>query len=534
MDDKRKTSLRLSQGKTKLIPRDINESLGKIPPQAPEMEIAVLGAIMLEKHAFPVVSNFLFPSHFYTEKHCIIYQAFIDLSENNDPIDMRTVINQLRKVGKIELVGGAFYIAELTSKISSAANIEYHARVIIDMSIKRQVIQLASLLHQKAYDDTTDPFDILDESIASLNTIHEGILVENVESRIKELWKVRQITERPEAEVPLIAINGVVMITAGNHSLIKGQKKSRKTLFITYAIQQFFLQNPTATADDVHLFDTEQGKSHVWQVREKIRKLTGYELPIFFLRGMPPEERRNFIKHTVKYWAKTPRIIVIDGVRDLMSDINNAIEATDVIVWLESLIMEHNVHIIEVLHENKGSEEARGHIGTELLNKAQVTIQLVKDKESGITTVKCDNARDQEFEPFFLDHGPEPDFLPIIVGMPVKESKILEEAKSKREVLISIFEDGPLSGSELKEEIKLNFGLSKHKTDALIREFKNAGWILKNGKINDPTAQWKCMISKEHPNLIPMSEAIAQTSLFSENGHSHETIEEDTTEDLPF
>ena len=109
----------------KLLVRDISESLGKLPPQALDLEEAVLGALMLEKGALNAVVEFLKPEHFYSEQHQEIYRAIIDLFKGSEPVDMRTVVNQLRKNAKIELVGGAYYIAELTSKVSSAANIEY-------------------------------------------------------------------------------------------------------------------------------------------------------------------------------------------------------------------------------------------------------------------------------------------------------------------------------------------------------------------------------------------------------------------------
>src|SRR5882757_128854 len=143
--EQRSTSLRASASagagnRAKLLVRDISESLGKLPPQAPDLEEAVLGALMLEKNALTAVVEFLRPDHFYSEQHKEIYTAIIDLFKSSDPVDMRTVVAQLRKNGKLEIVGGAYYIAELTSKVSSAANIEYHARIIIEMAIKRELI----------------------------------------------------------------------------------------------------------------------------------------------------------------------------------------------------------------------------------------------------------------------------------------------------------------------------------------------------------------------------------------------------------
>lgn len=191
MEQGRSTSLRLSS-KSKLIPRDISESLGKLPPQAPDLEEAVLGALMLEKNALNDVIEFLKPEHFYSDVHNEIYTAIIDLFKESEPVDMRTVVNQLRKTGKIEVIGGAYYIAELTSKVSSAANIEYHARVIIEMAIKRELIRVASQIHQDAFEDTTDVFELLDKTEQSIFQISDSNLRKNYDSMKNLMYRAIQ------------------------------------------------------------------------------------------------------------------------------------------------------------------------------------------------------------------------------------------------------------------------------------------------------------------------------------------------------
>ncbi|MBL7861715.1 MAG: replicative DNA helicase [Cyclobacteriaceae bacterium] len=185
--EQRSTPVRLSSvmsgtGKSKLLVRDLTESLGKLPPQALDLEEAILGALMLEKNALTAVVEFLRPDHFYTEQHKEIYTAIIDLFKASEPVDMRTVVAQLRKSAKLELVGGAYYIAELTSKVSSAANIEYHARIIIEMAIKRDLIQIASQIHHDAYEDTTDVFELLDKTEQNIFQISDSNLRKNYDS----------------------------------------------------------------------------------------------------------------------------------------------------------------------------------------------------------------------------------------------------------------------------------------------------------------------------------------------------------------
>jgi replicative DNA helicase len=182
MEQGRSTSLRLSSKSNKLIPRDISESLGKLPPQALDLEEAVLGALMLEKNALNAVVEFLKPEHFYKDSHKEIYNAILDLFKASEPVDMRTVVHQLRKNGKIELIGGTYVIPELTARVSSAANIEFHARVIMEMAIKRKLIEVASQIHNDAYEDTTDVFELLDKTEQSVFEISDSNLRKNYDN----------------------------------------------------------------------------------------------------------------------------------------------------------------------------------------------------------------------------------------------------------------------------------------------------------------------------------------------------------------
>jgi replicative DNA helicase len=197
--EQRSTSLRASASagagnRTKLLARDISESLGKLPPQAPDLEEAVLGALMLEKNALTAVIEFLRPEHFYLESHKLIYEAIIDLFKNSEPVDMRTVVQQLRKNGKLDLIdgSGAFKIAELTSKVSSAANIEYHARIVIEMAIKRNLIEIASQIHHDAYEDTTDVFELLDKTEQGIFKISDTNLRKNYDTMKSLLFQAMQ------------------------------------------------------------------------------------------------------------------------------------------------------------------------------------------------------------------------------------------------------------------------------------------------------------------------------------------------------
>ncbi len=249
--EQRSTSLRVNPdkvgtGKASRLVRDIAESLGKLPPQAPDLEEAVLGALMLEKNALTAVVEFLRPDHFYSEQHKEIYTAIIDLFKSSDPVDMRTVVAQLRKNGKLEIVGGAYYIAELTSKVSSAANIEYHARIIIEMAIKRELIQIASQVHHEAYEDTTDVFELLDKTEQSIFRISDANLRKNYDNMKSLMYRaIQELQEKKNHKDGLTGIptgfSRLDRITSGWQKsdlvIIASRPGMGKTAFIVSAMR---------------------------------------------------------------------------------------------------------------------------------------------------------------------------------------------------------------------------------------------------------------------------------------------------------
>jgi replicative DNA helicase len=176
-----KKSTAYLSGQSRPANRMLETGLGKVPPQALDLEEAVLGALMIEKDALTNVVDILKPQSFYKEAHQRIYNAILTLFRNSEPVDLRTVSMQLRKTGELEFSGGAFYITELTSRVNSAANIEYHARIISEMSMKREMIATASEILKDAYEDTTDVFKLLDKTEQALFSISESNIRKNYE-----------------------------------------------------------------------------------------------------------------------------------------------------------------------------------------------------------------------------------------------------------------------------------------------------------------------------------------------------------------
>ena len=141
-----------------------NYVFGKVQPQAVPLEEAVLGAVMLDKEALVVILDILRPASFYLDAHKVIYEAMMRLFERSQPIDLLTVMEELKKGGDLEAAGGPAYLAELTNRVASAANIEYHARLISQKYIQRELITVSTKIIRDAFEDTTDVFNLLDSA----------------------------------------------------------------------------------------------------------------------------------------------------------------------------------------------------------------------------------------------------------------------------------------------------------------------------------------------------------------------------------
>lgn len=152
---------------------------GRLQPQAVELEESVLGALMIDKEAINTVIDILHPESFYKPAHQEIYRAIKDLFANSQPIDMLTVTQQLRKYGSLEMTGGASYVLGLTTSTNSASNIEFHSRIIVEQAIKREMIRIAFDIQRDAFDDTTDIFDLLDQSEQRFFQVSENNIRKN-------------------------------------------------------------------------------------------------------------------------------------------------------------------------------------------------------------------------------------------------------------------------------------------------------------------------------------------------------------------
>jgi len=192
----------------------VDNTYGHLQPQALEVEKAVLGALMIDKDAYAVVCEMLYPESFYEPRNQMIYAAIRDLSMEEKPVDILTVAERLAKNGVLEEVGGPGYVADLSSRVASSANIEYHANIIAQKFLARQLISFASVIETKALDETSDIDDLMQEA--------EGSLFELSQRNMKKDYtQINPVISQAIQSIQAAAANkdGLTGVATGYHKL---------------------------------------------------------------------------------------------------------------------------------------------------------------------------------------------------------------------------------------------------------------------------------------------------------------------------
>lgn len=192
----------------------------RVQPQALDLEEAVLGALMLEKDALTAVIDILRPEIFYKDAHQTIFRAIQNLFKKSEPVDILTVTSELRTMGDLESIGGPYFLTQLTNRVASAANIEYHVRIISQKYIQRELIHISSDIIRDAFEDTTDVFDLLDNAERNLFAVSEGNLRRSyldIQTLVKEA--IKEIENAKNAEGHLKGVGSgfteIDRVTAG-------------------------------------------------------------------------------------------------------------------------------------------------------------------------------------------------------------------------------------------------------------------------------------------------------------------------------
>jgi len=186
--------------RSKKRPQVVSFERGKLPPQAIDLEEVVLGAMMIDKKGVDTVIDILHSEAFYRESHQFIFESIVKLFENTEPIDLLTVSAKLRADGKLEKIGGDYYLIQLTQKVSSSAHIEYHARIILQKYIQRSLIKISTEIIEDSYDETKDVFNLLDSAESKLYDVTQGNIKKSTETAqslvIQAKRKIEEISNK--------------------------------------------------------------------------------------------------------------------------------------------------------------------------------------------------------------------------------------------------------------------------------------------------------------------------------------------------
>jgi hypothetical protein len=312
---------------------------------------------------------------------------------------------------------------------------------------------------------------------------------------IIEKYKINPLEEVSEPPTYCF-INDKPSLTAGNFSLIIGKKKAGKTFLLGGVVASTVNNSSQISAikgclpvdkNQVLYFDTEQSHYHANRTIKRICTLTGNSNPenlhAYNLRPLPPEMRLRFIENII---TTTPNVglVAIDGIRDLLTmGINDEQEATKLTNMFLKWSFDLNLHIILLLHQNKNDNNARGHIGSEVVNKAETIISVSKDDKSNIFKVVCEDSRDISFEDFAFTISD--DGLPNAAEMSeIKPKKVTDpfHIKSERHlsILTTLFNTKlEYNYNEFKTAIHDEFSIGRDASEKFINYYVNKNWVTK-------------------------------------------------------
>lgn len=313
---------------------------GKIPPQALDLEEAVLGAMMIDKKGLDQVIDILIPDIFYKPAHREIFRAVQKLFHDSQPVDLITISDRLRKDGKMELVGGDYYLMQLTQKVISSAHIDYHSRIIQQKFILRRLIEISSELIEQAYDETVDVFELLNTSEAKLFEITNGYLNRSSETAQTLIYQAIDRIKKVETAEGMTGVssgfNKLDKITSGwqrsDLIIFAARPGMGKTAFMLSMARNIVAEQKLPIA----LFSLEMSSvqlitrliaSETGISSEKLRKaqLSNVEWSQLYSKIKPLEESPLFIDDTpalsvFDLRAKCRRLVSQHGIRLIMID----------------------------------------------------------------------------------------------------------------------------------------------------------------------------------------------------------------------
>ena len=372
------------------------DDYGHLQPQATDLEKAVLGALMIEQDAYSQVSEILRPDSFYEHRHQIIYEAIRRLNIEQKPVDILTVAEQLSSTGQLEEVGGPLYITQLSGMVASSAHIEYHARIIAQKALARELITYTSQIQTKAFDSTQDVDELMQEAEGKLFEISQQNLHKDytqIDPVIKEAYEMiqraaaqsdglsgissgfRQLDKITggwqNSDLVILAARPAMGKTAFALSMAKNIAIDQKIPVAFFSLEMSNVQLVNRLISNVCEIKSEQIRSgqlapHEWgQLDFKIKDLIGAPLYIDDTPQLSVFELRTKARRLVR--EQGVKIIMLDYLQLMnasgMKFGNRQEEVSTISRSLKGLAKELNIPILALSQLNRGVENREGNEG---------------------------------------------------------------------------------------------------------------------------------------------------------------------------
>ena len=335
---------------------------GKLPPQALDLEEAVLGALMLEKKTLTIVLDKLVEANFYKEANQILFRAISNLAQRMEPSDYLMVINELKTMGELEFVGGPYYITQLTGKVASTINAEHHCRIILQKFIQRELIRISSMIIEDAYEDTTDVFDLLDRAHSHLNDMTLNAIDKNEKSTLELMTAFNNKLDKSIANRSKKEITGLStglkdldrMVDGWQPSdliIIAGRPAMGKTAFAIGLMNHIM----TVLDKPVLMFSLEM--TDLQLVGRLVSQDTGISISDIRKGAIGKEEMNKIQSSTGKFFDKKQKgLLIIDD--------NSLMTITELRARAKRIMSEHNpaliiVDYLQLMSGEGGRNESR-------------------------------------------------------------------------------------------------------------------------------------------------------------------------------
>lgn len=282
----------------------VSATFGTLPPQAVELEQAVIGACLLEQQTFRQVGGILDPEHFYQDNHVQLWRILRDMDQAGERIDILTVTERAMATAQLDVVGGAFYISQLTNKVASSANVEYHARIIQQKFMLRHLQQMGAKLI--ALDDTEDVFDTLDMVNTMVAEVNAVPSTKDPANASEILGRIVDNREKPlYIHMGMGELDKHIRMGPGNVVVIGARPSVGKTTFAVNACM-----NIARAGHHVLFISLEMNETEL--VSKIASVLTGVDSERITHGEMNDDERGRVAKASVENGAWTDRIHIED------------------------------------------------------------------------------------------------------------------------------------------------------------------------------------------------------------------------------